>query len=74
MLWTKIIIKIKTRDNKNFTKKIFMGAGDKIFFWGGGGGAMFWGAIFLGGNFLWAIFQGAFFWGSVKLTNAKLFC
>ena len=35
-LWTKILIKIETRDKKKFTKKIH---------WKGGG------AVFLGGNF-----------------------
>ena len=38
-LWTKILIKIETRDKKKFTKKIH---------WKGGGGQFFWGAIFRG--------------------------
>ena len=40
-LWTKILIKIKTRDKKMFTKKFHEGGGE-----GGGGGWQFsWGKI-----------------------------
>ena len=44
----KMIIKIKTRDKKNFTKKIFMGWREGQIF----GGQFSWGKFFLGGNFM----------------------
>ena len=50
-LWTKILIKIETRDKKKFTKKIH---------WKGGGGS-FSGGQFSGGQFSRVQFSGAFF-------------
>ena len=70
-LWTKIIIKRKTRDKKKSTKKFHGGQ----FSWGTiCWRAIFWGPIFLGRNFLRGIFPGGTFPGGIFPRTVIITC
>ena len=60
-LWAKIVIKIKTRDKKKFTKKIHGGGGGQFSKGQFSGGHFSGGQFSLGTIFREAIFRGAFF-------------